>query len=339
MQLRAGHEQVDAGIAVAAGLEARQLARELERDLADGDDGIDDRAAHAGVLGQVLGRVRAHRGRELLDRARRDAEAGGGAVAAEALEVPAAGREARVQVVGRDRAAAALAALAVERDQHDGPRVTVDEARGDDADHALVPALARGHEHAVAALERAAALDLGGGGAQDRVLDPLALAVALLDLLGQRLGLVARGREQQVERERGVAEAAGGVDARREAEAEIGRAHARRIDARARHQRAQARPIGLGEAPHPAAHERAVLVGERHDVGDRGERDEIGELVERRRQRGRVAAVTARPERLRELEHDARAAQVGERVAGARRARARRRSARRAGRRPGGGGR
>ena len=64
-----------------------------------------------------------------------------------------AGRQAGVQVVGRDGAAAALAALAVERDQHDGPGVTLDEARGDDADHALVPALARGHEHAIAALD------------------------------------------------------------------------------------------------------------------------------------------------------------------------------------------
>ena len=124
-------------------------------------------------------------------------------MAAEALQVPAAGREAGVQVVGRDGAAAALAALAVERDQDDRARMALDEARGDDADHALVPALSGGHEHAVAALERSAALDLGGGGAQDRVLDPLALAVAALDLLGQRLGLGARGREQEVERERG----------------------------------------------------------------------------------------------------------------------------------------
>ena len=34
----------------------------------------------------------------------------------------------------------------------------------------------------------------------------------------------------------------------------------------------------------PAPHERAVLVLERHDVGDGGERDEVGELIERRRQ-------------------------------------------------------
>ena len=74
-QLRARDEQVDAGIAVAAGLEARQLARQVERDLADRDDGIHDRAAYARLLGQVLGRVRAHRGRERLDRGRGDRQA------------------------------------------------------------------------------------------------------------------------------------------------------------------------------------------------------------------------------------------------------------------------
>ena len=124
----------------------------------------------------------------------------------------------------------------------------------------------------------------------------------------------ARRREQEVERERRIAQPAGGVDARREPEAEVGCAHARRVDAGARHERAQAGAVGLGEAPQAAPHERAVLVGQRHDVGDRRQRDEVGELVERRRQVGRVAAVTARPERLRELEHDARAAQVGERI-------------------------
>ena len=68
------------------------------------------------------------------------------------------------------------------------------------------------------------------------------------------------------------------------------------------------------ETPQPAPHERAVLVGQRYDVGDRGQRDEIGELVERGRQRRRIAAVAARPQRLCELEHDAGAAQVGERI-------------------------
>ena len=146
-------------------------------------------------------------------------------------------------------------------------------------------------------------------------------------------------REQEVEREPRIAEPARRVDARRQPEAEIGCAHARRVDAGARHERAQARAVGLGEAPQAAPHERAVLVGQRHDVGDRGQRDEVGELVEGRRQACRIAAVPARPERLGELEHDARAAQVGERI-GRPGGRARGHDrARPAARRPGGGGR
>ena len=127
-------------------------------------------------------------------------------------------------------------------------------------------------------------------------------------------GLRARRREQEVEREPRIAEPAGRVDARRQPEAEVGRAHAGGVDAGARHERAQAGAVGLGEAAQAAPHERAVLVGQRHDVGDRRQRHEVGELVERGRQVGRVAAVPARPERLGELEHDAGAAQVGERI-------------------------
>ena len=311
-ELRSRDEQVDGGVAVTAGLEARELAGQVERDLADGDDGVDHRAAHGRALGQVLRRVRPQGGREGLDGAGRDAQAGGRAMAAEALEVSAAGGEARVQVVGRDGAATALATLALERDQDDRARMALDEARGDDADHALVPALSRGHENVVAALECPAARDLRRCGAQDRVLDPLALAVAGLELLGQRLGFGARRREQEVERESRVTKPARRVDARCQAEAEVGRTHASRVDTGARHQRAEAGAVGLGEASQAAPHQRAVLVGERDDVGDRRQRHQIGELVQCGRQHGRVAAVPARPQRLGELEHDACAAQVGE---------------------------
>ena len=54
--------------------------------------------------------------------------------------------------------------------------------------------------------------------------------------------------------------------------------------------------------------ERAVLVDERDDVGDRGERDEIGMAGEHR--------VVGAEERLRELDDDAGAAELGKRVVG-----------------------
>ena len=310
----AGDEQVDAGVAIAARLEAGELARQLERDLSDRDDGVHDRGAHARVRRQMLGGVLPQGGRERLDVPGRDGQAGRGAVAAEALQVRARGREARVQVVIRHGAAAALAAPAVQRDQDDRAAVPLDQARCDDADHALVPALARGHEDAIAALERSAAGDLGCRRTQDRILHLLTFAIARLDLLGQGPGLGERRREQEVEREPRIAEPAGGVDARREPESEVGPAHARGVDAGARHERAQAGAVGLGEAAQAAPDERAVLIRQWDDIGDRRQRHEVAEPVERGRQLRRVGAVPARPERQRELEHDARTAQVGERI-------------------------
>ena len=67
-------------------------------------------------------------------------------------------------------------------DQDDGPVEALDEARGDDPDHALVPVLARDDVAAPAALRLGPRLDLGDRLAQDPVLDRLALAVQLLEL-------------------------------------------------------------------------------------------------------------------------------------------------------------
>ena len=90
---------------------------------------------------------------------------------------------------------------------------------------------------------------------------------------------VVAGHEE-LERLVGMAQPAGGVDPRREPESHIGRRGVRAIDARHRHQRAQAR---LRRAPQPAqarAHEAAVLVAERNDVGDRREGDQVEVALE-----------------------------------------------------------
>ena len=150
-----------------------------------------------------------------------------------------------------------------------------------------------------------------------------------------RVGKRARPRlvlgQQQLERLARVAQAPGGVDPRREPEADVRGADTGAVDARGRHQRPQAGPCGAGEPAQAGADEPAVLVDQRHDVCDRRERDQVEVQLER----GRVAP-RLRVERLGELEDDARTAQLGERVLG--RARAHER-ARRAARRPGGGGR
>ena len=95
--------------------------------------------------GERAGGVGDERRAEALDAVARDREAGGGAVAAVAQQLVGAGLEAGEQVEAGDRAARARALVAVERDQHGRAVVALGDARGDDADHARVPALAGEH--------------------------------------------------------------------------------------------------------------------------------------------------------------------------------------------------
>ena len=108
--------------------------------------------------------------------------------------------------------------------------------------------------------------------------------------------------EQQLERRLGPAEPPGRVDARREPEADRGLVDRRRIDAGDAHQRLQARLLRLGEPAQPAAGERAVLVDERHDVGDRRQRDHVEVALEER--------MVGAEQRLGELPDDSGAAEA-----------------------------
>ena len=83
------------------------------------------------------------RRRERLDALPRDREAGRGAVSAEPLEVRRAGTQPAVEIERRDGPAGALPVAVRAGDHHDRPVVALDEPRGHDADHALVPSLPR----------------------------------------------------------------------------------------------------------------------------------------------------------------------------------------------------
>ena len=109
-----------------------------------------------------------------------------------------------------------------------------------------------------------------------------------------------------VERSLGTAEPAGRVDARREPESRSTLVDGGGIDAADAHQRPQARLLGLREPPQAEKRERAVLVDERHDVGDRRERDDVEVPLEER--------MVGAEQRLRELPDDAGAAQARERI-------------------------
>ena len=95
----------------------------------------------------------------------------------------------------------------------------LDQLGGDDADDAGVPALGADDQRGVGLVRLAGGQRLG----PDLFLDQLALAVAFVELLGQPIGGRGVGRQQQIERQLRLAEAAGGVEARRQAEADVAR--------------------------------------------------------------------------------------------------------------------
>ena len=151
-------------------------------------------------------------------------------------------------------------------------------------------------------------LDLRRRLAEDPRLDRLPLAVQLLELVREPPRLVGVVGQQQLERGARMAEPSGGVDARPEPEAARAGVDRRRIDAGRAHQRLQPRLLRARERAQARDRERAVLVDERHDVGDRRERDEVEVPL-------RDLRVDAE-ERLAELVDDAGAAELRERIVG-----------------------
>src|SRR5439155_22384178 len=134
--------------------------------------------------------------------------------------VHGADREGVVEVERPRRAARPLPSALGPGDEHDRAYVALDETRGDDADHALVPVLARDDVAALTAPRFRPRVDLVHRSAQDPLLDGLSLAIQALELLGEPPGLAVILGEQQRERRFRAAEAAGGIDARRQPEAD-----------------------------------------------------------------------------------------------------------------------
>ena len=144
--------------------------------------------------------------------------------------------------------------------------------------------------------------------AEDALLDGLPLAVELLELGREPLRLAGVLGEHELEGDVRPSEPAGGVDPRREPEADGRRVDGRGIDARGLHQRLEPGATRARERPQPGRGERAVLVDERDDVRDRREGDE----VERARDRGVLVAEEGAGERV----DDAGATEVGARIGG-----------------------
>ena len=166
--------------------------------------------------------------------------------------------------------------LAVERDQDRRPVVALGDARGDDPDHARVPALARRARRRGRVAELA---HLRLGLEEDPLLDVAPLGVGGVELLRDRaaraLSSVSSSSSPASARCRRPAALMRGASRKptRAASSPLGSTRATRISARrpglrVARQRAQA-----------GAHEPAVLAAQRHEVGDRRERDEVEVVV------------------------------------------------------------
>ncbi len=110
--------------------------------------------------------------------------------------------------------------------------------------------------------------------------------------------------EDELEGDVRTTEAACSVDPRRQPEADRSGVDGGRIDVRAPHERLQPRTRRRGEDPKTCGCERAVLVNQRNDVGDRGQRDEVETALDCR--------VVGTEKRRAELVDDARPAELGE---------------------------
>ncbi len=175
---------------------------------------------------------------------------------------PAARGQAAVAVLGQDEGRAVEAFL---------------ETRGGQPHHARVPALARHHQHRRQAFLAQHGLGLGCRLVDHREFDGLALAVELLQLLGQLAGAAAVARRQEFQRQAGIADAARRIDPRPQQEAQRIRIGLP----------LEARDIGQGREPgvlaprhdlQPLRDIGAVQALERHHVADGGERHQLQPL-------------------------------------------------------------
>ncbi len=279
-----GTSERDPGVAGAERAEAVELLGELLPEALAADDRVDRLAAHPGRRRQGRrDRVR-ERLPERLDAAGLDLEPRGGPVAAVAAQVLGAGVERAEQVEARHAARRApSAAVRVESDQDHRAVVALDHPRGDDPDHARVPALAREHQPGRLA-ESLRELGAGALGARQHLaLDFATLAVDAVELGGdlRRPSLVVG--EQQLDPGVGAIEAAGGVDPRPEPEREVALVEALGRQLRRRDQRPQAGSAGTTRLGDPAPHQGPVLPSQRHQVGDRRQRDQVELGLDRRR--------------------------------------------------------
>ncbi len=158
----------------------------------------------------------------------------------------------------------------------------------------------------------AAQLKLGDGALGDLLLHDSALAVARVEVFGEAPRLFFAVRLEQLDDGARGVHPPGGVDARAEAEAEVGGAHPATVAAaRDLHQRAQAGVRGLPQVGEAERDDRAVLADELRHVRDGADGDDLEKAADQ------TLAPAFAEERVRELEGDADAREILVRVVAA----------------------
>ena len=165
--------------------------------------------------------------------------------------------------------------------------VSLDEPTGDDADHPRVPSSTAEDDRPQ--LGRSSSVfDHRAGLGDDPLLDPLAIGIALVELIGDDPGNALIVRGEKLDRPHRAFKPAGGVDPRREIETDRSAGETFLVEAaRDLHQRAKSdRWPGLnaGEA---MTNEDPVLVLEGDKVGDCRKRDESHRVDEKIAEVGR----------------------------------------------------
>ena len=245
-------------------------------------------------------------------------QAGRGAVAAVAHQVLGARVERGDQVEAGDAACRSARAITLDREQDRGPPVALGEARRRDTDDARMPALAGEHERVRLGLIGRQLRARGLGGRGDLALRRTALGVGTVELRGDLRRPIIVGRQHQLDSGVGAIEAPGGVDPGSEPEPDGLLVDRLGLHLRNRHQRADPSAPRRPHRGQPLAHQPPVLADERHQVGDRRQRNQV-EILSRgvppAPGRVRVPGAAGVAKRDRELVGHPRGAQGTERVA------------------------
>ena len=271
---RTAQAEHGAAVARAVGLQAGELLHLLERHLGGALHlHVDIQRRHRHIPAHVGADVLVHLFAEGGDVGLLDRKARGELVPAEPDKQIGAGLQRGKEIEAPVAAARALAHAAGEVDHEARTGEFFAQARGHDAHHALVPVLAGEHERI--ALARRQQLHLFDRAGEDLLLHALPLAVEVAQRARHLLGLRRIVGQQQLRSQLRLLHASGGIDARRQHEADLRGGDGLSGQTRLAQQRVQPDEVAAVNALEAAAHDRAVFPLHAHHVrhrADRGER-------------------------------------------------------------------